>query len=815
MSMDNYTVKKVIGEGAYGRAVLCVEKASGEYCVIKEIAMANLSAQEQKDAKKEVKILSSLHHPNIIGYRTSFNAKNVLHIVMDYADNGDLFTQIQNARGVHFKEDQILDWFVQICLALKHIHDRKILHRDIKCQNIFLMKNGMIKMGDFGIAKILDHTTQLSKTAIGTPYYLSPEICEGKAYNSKSDIWSLGCVLYELCTLNHAFDANCMNGLIMKILRSKHAPIPYYYSQPLRSLVDSLLNKDAKKRPSINQILKLDFIRNRIGNLLSATMQKIEFSHTVFHKVKACETPDNLKPENFHKQEELAPISEDKPQVQPQQVAPSNNVINNKPHVKPTPKPYAPIKQAQPPAPEKPPIAKRPSPANAPAIAKRPSPAAPKKPKVSLVAAAAAEKPAKGGMKLTSHSNQSKEELIKKKNEMVMAEREKQKQLKAAREEEARKQEEIENQKRLEVQEKHKQAALERKRKLEELKREDAARKKKFDNLEAPFKAQMKAPPPQPSKPARARPALPSSSNSESPRSTGSNQSSDNEQKGSDRLTASPRSDEDEKPMKVTVRPGKVKKRDEEISNLREMIQRKRAELRRQAMAEKENVIKIGGVEIPADIPKQQPENQQKSEPQKIEQPQKIEEPQKISEPPKPEEKKPEPVQDKKEGEIKVQEDKKEGEKPKKSFQDFIDMSSSDESDDEANELIELAAIAKSIFDNPPDDDEAEEEGEEHHEEEKPAPGKFIFNGKELILDYVSGDDSLSYRVEALRQFIEQGLGLDTFLAIYKLLTDESDNMSDVDIDKKTKEILHTKDQLTFYPLLNQLIKCEDTLNQA
>ena len=87
------------------------------------------------------------------------------------------------------------------------------------------MKNGMIKMGDFGIAKILDHTTQFSKTAIGTPYYLSPEICEGKAYNSKSDIWSLGCVLYELCTLNHAFDSNCMNGLIMKILRAKHAPI--------------------------------------------------------------------------------------------------------------------------------------------------------------------------------------------------------------------------------------------------------------------------------------------------------------------------------------------------------------------------------------------------------------------------------------------------------------------------------------------------------------------------------------------------------------------------------------------------------------
>jgi len=116
-----------------------------------------------------------------------------------------------------------LDWFVQICLALKYVHDRKILHRDLKTQNIFLTAKGDIKIGDFGIgnlisplshptdsniARVLQDTYDCAQTAIGTPYYLSPEICQEKPYNQKSDIWSLGCILYELVTLRHAFDAN-------------------------------------------------------------------------------------------------------------------------------------------------------------------------------------------------------------------------------------------------------------------------------------------------------------------------------------------------------------------------------------------------------------------------------------------------------------------------------------------------------------------------------------------------------------------------------------------------------------------------------
>ncbi|XP_022786792.1 serine/threonine-protein kinase Nek5-like [Stylophora pistillata] len=116
-------------------------------------------------------------------------------------------------------EDQVLDYFVQICLGLKHVHDRKILHRDLKSQNIFLTKNGIVKLGDFGIARVLHSTMELARTCIGTPYYLSPEICENKPYNNKSDIWSLGCVLYELLTLKHAFEAGNMKNLVLKIIR--------------------------------------------------------------------------------------------------------------------------------------------------------------------------------------------------------------------------------------------------------------------------------------------------------------------------------------------------------------------------------------------------------------------------------------------------------------------------------------------------------------------------------------------------------------------------------------------------------------------
>ena len=101
-----------------------------------------------------------------------------------------------------------MNWFVQICFAIKYIHDKNILHRDLKLSNIFLSSNGDINLGDFGIAKVLDNSDEFAKTIVGTPYYLSPEICLRRPYNQKSDIWSLGCILYELMNMKHAFEAS-------------------------------------------------------------------------------------------------------------------------------------------------------------------------------------------------------------------------------------------------------------------------------------------------------------------------------------------------------------------------------------------------------------------------------------------------------------------------------------------------------------------------------------------------------------------------------------------------------------------------------
>jgi NIMA (never in mitosis gene a)-related kinase len=181
---------------------------------------------------------------------------------MDYADGGDLYTKINERKkmGVLWSESFILDLFVQICVALKHVHDCRILHRDLKTQNIFLTSKGEVKMGDFGISRVLQHTYDCARTAIGTPYYLSPEICQDQPYNQKSDIWSLGCMLYEIVTLNHAFDATSMKGLVMKILRGNYPPIAKTYSKELTELISSLLKKNPDERPSVNQILSNPYL---------------------------------------------------------------------------------------------------------------------------------------------------------------------------------------------------------------------------------------------------------------------------------------------------------------------------------------------------------------------------------------------------------------------------------------------------------------------------------------------------------------------------------------------------------------------------
>ncbi|XP_037383147.1 serine/threonine-protein kinase Nek5 [Talpa occidentalis] len=280
--MDKYDVVKAIGEGAFGKAYLAKGKSDGKHCVIKEINFAKMPIQEKEASRKEVILLAKMKHPNIVTFFSSFQENNRLFIVMEYCDGGDLMKRISRQRGVLFGEDQILSWFVQISLGLKHIHDRKILHRDIKAQNIFLSKNGMVaKLGDFGIARVLNNSMELARTCVGTPYYLSPEICQNKPYNNKTDIWSLGCVLYELCTLKHPFAGDNLHQLVLKICQAHFAPISPRFSHELRSLISQLFKVSPRDRPSINSILKRPFLEKLIAKYLTPEVIQEEFNHTL------------------------------------------------------------------------------------------------------------------------------------------------------------------------------------------------------------------------------------------------------------------------------------------------------------------------------------------------------------------------------------------------------------------------------------------------------------------------------------------------------------------------------------------------------
>eukprot|EP00667_Euglena_gracilis_P005235 EG_transcript_5268 len=267
--MEKYGFEKikVIGKGAFGSAILVRNAADGKKYVAKEVNLFRMKREEREEAKNEIKVLSKLNHPNIVRYLTHFEENSMLYIVMEYADGGDLDSRIKAQRGQPFKEDAIMHYFVQVCMALKHLHDRKTLHRDLKGQNIFLTSTNVVKLGDFGISTILMNTNAQARTMCGTPYYFSPELCQNRPYNNKSDVWSLGCILYELTTLKHAFEGQNMKGLLQKIVRGNYPPVSPGYSVDLRTLIDSMLQRDPGDRPSVNAILRLPFVQARIQQI--------------------------------------------------------------------------------------------------------------------------------------------------------------------------------------------------------------------------------------------------------------------------------------------------------------------------------------------------------------------------------------------------------------------------------------------------------------------------------------------------------------------------------------------------------------------
>eukprot|EP01006_Ploeotia_vitrea_P019284 TRINITY_DN51456_c0_g1_i2.p1 TRINITY_DN51456_c0_g1~~TRINITY_DN51456_c0_g1_i2.p1 ORF type:complete len:605 (+),score=81.08 TRINITY_DN51456_c0_g1_i2:221-2035(+) len=227
-----------------------------------------MSDKDKALAQNEVDILTRIDHPNIIKYIEHYKRDGILVIVMEYADGGDLYGRIQkqkkNHPGVRFSEDQVMSWFIQMLLAVKNLHDHRILHRDLKSANIFLTKDDVVKVGDFGFGKVMANTIAQAKTLCGTPYYFSPELCMGRPYNNKTDIWALGCILAEMCLCDHAYNAKNIKDLMKRVCKGTYQPIPSFYCPDLHHLIAGMLTKDQVARPNIKSILAMDYVQSKL-----------------------------------------------------------------------------------------------------------------------------------------------------------------------------------------------------------------------------------------------------------------------------------------------------------------------------------------------------------------------------------------------------------------------------------------------------------------------------------------------------------------------------------------------------------------------
>lgn len=268
-----YEELKVIGRGQYGKAHLVRAEIDDQYYIAKTIDLTCLSSKEQETAYQEVALLRSLDHPNIVSYRDNFFMGDTLVIIMQYCEGGDLATYIKDMRKQRQRidEQQIMHYFVQILQALQYIHSKRILHRDLKTSNLFLMKSKfVVKLGDFGISRVLEGSIEAAITVVGTPYYISPEVCENKPYTFKSDVWSLGCCLYEMCMLKHAFSADNLLGLVYKIVSDKYEPIPEQYTAQLNTLIQRMLEKKDKPRPSVKELIDDPYVQSFLDEYLQS-----------------------------------------------------------------------------------------------------------------------------------------------------------------------------------------------------------------------------------------------------------------------------------------------------------------------------------------------------------------------------------------------------------------------------------------------------------------------------------------------------------------------------------------------------------------
>ncbi|EAW08841.1 serine/threonine protein kinase nimA [Aspergillus clavatus NRRL 1] len=288
---DKYEVLEKIGCGSFGVIRKVRRKTDGFILCRKEINYIKMSQKEREQLTAEFNILSSLRHPNIVAYyhREHLKASQDLYLYMEYCGGGDLSMVIKNLKKTNKYAEEEFVWRIlsQLVTALYRCHygadpvdvgsnilgpapkasglkgkqaQMTILHRDLKPENIFLGSDNTVKLGDFGLSKLM-HSHDFASTYVGTPFYMSPEICAAEKYTLRSDIWAVGCIMYELCQREPPFNAKTHIQLVQKIREGKFGPLPDFYSPELKNVIASCLRVNPDHRPDTAALINLPVIR--------------------------------------------------------------------------------------------------------------------------------------------------------------------------------------------------------------------------------------------------------------------------------------------------------------------------------------------------------------------------------------------------------------------------------------------------------------------------------------------------------------------------------------------------------------------------
>lgn len=320
--LSEYHILEKMATGSFGVVFKVRRVIDDGVFVMKRIDLSDMDMEQRREAAQEIRVMSRLNHPFVVAQRDAFLFNDdSLCIVMDYYDGGDLDALIarQREKDEYLPMEQAMGWFAGMCLAMQYLHAQGIVHRDLKTHNVFLdLRRKEVAIGDFGVAEFFVNSPEMNKeggasstlassawqqlfakkrdselfgdksgdgmngpfggAVRGTPLYMAPEVLESGAHSPNSDVWSLGCILYELLSLRHPFESRDIAALMMRVMAGVREPLPGHYPPEITQLVDSMLLLDPARRPSCEEILRRPVMSG--------------YLHRLVANYVPCETPD-------------------------------------------------------------------------------------------------------------------------------------------------------------------------------------------------------------------------------------------------------------------------------------------------------------------------------------------------------------------------------------------------------------------------------------------------------------------------------------------------------------------------------------------